>query len=106
MDFSSSFASSMEESFARINSLIDSKLSAQENISQEATNFSFSGESPLVPVRQSLGTERQDPSQANPQQDLRSGGESVELVWVLFPLICVRGLRVCELRGFVSLNQS
>ena len=46
MDFSSSFASSMEVSFARINSLIDSKLSAQENVSQDATNFSFSGESP------------------------------------------------------------
>ena len=29
MDFSSSFASSMEETFSRINSLIDSKLNAQ-----------------------------------------------------------------------------
>ena len=79
MDFSSSFASSMEESFARVNSLIESKLSAQGNVSQDATNFSFS-EFPPVSVRQSLGTERQDPSQSNPQQDLGSGGEPVEPV--------------------------
>ena len=79
MDFSSSFASSMEESFSRINCLIESKFSAQGNVSQDATKFSFS-ESPPVSVRQSLGTERQDPSQSNPQQDLGSGGEPVEPV--------------------------
>ena len=41
MDFSSSFASSMEESFSRINCLIECKFSAQGNVSQDATNFSF-----------------------------------------------------------------
>ena len=103
MDFSSSFASSMEESFSRINSLIDSKLSAQGNVSQDATNFSFSGDSHPVPVRYSLGTERQDHSQSNPQQDLGSGGEAVEPVQGqgdIFPELhsWVEGLRTAGVR--------
>ena len=71
IDFSSSFASSMEESFARISSVIDSKLSAQENVSQGATNFSFSGESPPVPVRQSLAQSDRSPPSLTPSRFLR-----------------------------------
>ena len=108
MDFSSSFASSMEESFAKINSLVDSKLSAQENISQDATNFSFSGESPLYRSDSLLAQSDRIRPSLTPS---RTSGLGAKLwsrckVLVPFPLICVRGLRVCELQGFVSLNQS
>ena len=69
---SSSFSSSMQESFARIDNLISLRLS-EVNVSQDVSNHSFS-KSPHLPIQLSSGTERPDPSQASSQQDYGKSG--------------------------------
>ena len=72
VQLSSSFSSSMQESFARIDNLISLRL-GEVNVSQDVSNNSFS-ESPHVPIQLSPGTERPDPSQASSQQEYGKSG--------------------------------
>ena len=72
---SSSFATSMEASFANIQSLIDDRLNSY--VSQDVNNVSLSAPSP-VPVYQVPSQGQTDPSLRKPHTGVGPGGETEE----------------------------